>query len=222
MVLYCYIKLFNLFISQCFHKCLYNNDDYFLPAPSIIEEPDYHSLTGKVINTAIGDMYVVITMHIACMIDHLTNCSISLFCIVQVKMESLLGKAPDHNHVVKLLEDYSVEYDKIGLALGLSYSKRDQIRKDPTIPSPWIKLDTVINTWITEETSDVTWQLFIDAMKDKELLQLAGNIERFLETEEVKRFYAHKPLWVRTKKGIAAITCPTSFCMHCDNCDLEL
>ena len=105
----------------------------------------------------------------------------------------LLKKQPDHEHVISLLEDYMAEWDKLGRAFGLSFPQRDNIRYDGTRPKNLDKLNAVVNTWIKEQTSVVTWEHFIEAMQGEKLNQLASNIRDFLKRDDIRLFYSGKP-----------------------------
>ena len=111
---------------------------------------------------------------------------------IEPEEEILLKQQPDHEHVILLLSSYTANWDRLGGALGISFAQRQDIRLDGTIPKNLDKLNAVVNEWITQQTSEVTWEHFIKAMKSISLNQLAGNIKAFLEKEDIKKFYADK------------------------------
>ena len=99
-----------------------------------------------------------------------------------------------------MLHDHIHEYSEIGQLLGVSYAKRETIRKDYTIPDPKEKMNSIVAVWIEKETSNVTWEHFIEAMKDGELRKLVGEITKYTETDEVKESYADIEEWVSSRK----------------------
>ncbi len=109
----------------------------------------------------------------------------------------MLKKSPKQDHVVKLLNDHMHNPDRIGRLLGVDFAIRERIRKDYTITTAEGKMDTTVNYWIDEQTSDVTWEYFIKAMKDGSLNKLAGEIQRFIERDDIKQDYADVLEWVR-------------------------
>ena len=90
-------------------------------------------------------------------------------------------------------------YDEIGQLLEVNFATRDGIRTNFLIPKPLQKMNFIVNEWIATQTSDVTWEHFIQAMKNGVLMKLAGEIERYIEKEEIKQEYADVDEWVRTK-----------------------
>ncbi len=95
-----------------------------------------------------------------------------------------------------LLHDHIHEYDKIGQLLGVDFGTRERIKLDFTTPTALGKMNSIVNEWSTEQTSDVTWEHFIKAMKDG---NLTGEIKGFIERDDIKQEYAKEKEWVRTK-----------------------
>ena len=100
-----------------------------------------------------------------------------------------------------MLHDHIHEYDRIGGLLGVDFGMRQVIKKNPLEPTALEKMNAVVHTWFhePEETSDVTWDYFIKAMKGGSLNKLAGEIQRFIERDDIKQEYAKEEEWVRTK-----------------------
>ncbi len=98
---------------------------------------------------------------------------------------------------MKLLHDHIHEYDKIGRLLDVAYGKREKILRDFSKSAPDAKMNAIVNEWIEEKTSDVTWEHFIKAMKDGDLNKLAGEIIEFTEEDKTKQDYADVLEWVR-------------------------
>ncbi len=109
----------------------------------------------------------------------------------------MLKKSPRHEDVVGLLHDHIHNYDKIGQLLGVPFAKRDAVRIDPATLKVLLKMNIIVNIWIDDQTSDVTWEHFIGAMEKGELRKLAGEIIEFTEQDKTKQDYADVPEWVR-------------------------
>ena len=118
---------------------------------------------------------------------------------VKPEEESLLKKEPKHDHVIHLLQGYIYQYDTIGQLLGVNFATRQRIKRDFTIPDGLEKMNSIVNEWKTTQTSDVTWEHFIQAMKNGTLMKLAGEITRYIEKEEIKQKYADDDEWVHTR-----------------------
>ncbi len=99
-----------------------------------------------------------------------------------------------------LLHEHIYEYDRIGELLGVDFGTRQRIKLAFITPTAREKMNSIVNEWSTKQTSDVTWEHFIKAMKDGDLYKLAGEIQRFIERDDIKQEYAKEEEWVRTKK----------------------
>ena len=117
---------------------------------------------------------------------------------VKPQEESLLKKEPDLDHVFALLKSRAVDYQKFGRALRVSNKVRESIKMDLYKQTFEDKLTAVVEAWISAQTTDVTWEHFIEAMRKETLGQLVREIEEYLKDDEIKAFYANKPEWTRT------------------------
>ena len=98
-----------------------------------------------------------------------------------------------------LRHDHLHEYDKIGQLLGVDFPTRQSIKLDFINPTALEKMNAIVNEWSTKQTSDVTWEHFIKAMKDGDLYKLAGEIKGFIEKDDIKQEYAKEKEWVRIR-----------------------
>ena len=117
---------------------------------------------------------------------------------VRPQEESLLKKEPHLDHVVALLKSRAVDYQKFGRALKVSHQVRESIKMDLYKPTFEDKLDAVIKEWMSEQTSDVTWEHLIEAMIADRQGQLVREIGEYLKKDDIKASYADKPEWTRT------------------------
>ena len=95
-------------------------------------------------------------------------------------ISDILKEAPDKHDLLDILADIDDKWYEIGLSLkvganvlnGLESEKRKNI----------IKLDLVLQSWITTKSSPVTWDTVINAMKGRVVnnLQKADEIIEYL------------------------------------------
>ena len=135
------------------------------------------------------------TLFVLCLLLH-SLCITSFTASVKPEEESLLQKSPKQDHVVKLLHEHIYEYDRIGQLLGVDFGTRQRIKLDFTTPTALGKMNSIVNEWSTKQTYDVTWEHFIKAMKDGDFSKLPGEIEGFIERDDIKQEYAKEKEWV--------------------------
>ena len=95
-------------------------------------------------------------------------------------ISDLLKEAPDKHDLLNLLADIDDKWYEIGLSLkvGDNVLNRLESEKKKNI----IKLDLVLQSWITTKSSPVTWDTVITAMKGRVVnsLQKAEEIIKYL------------------------------------------
>ena len=100
--------------------------------------------------------------------------------VLYLDISDILKEAPDKHDLLDILADIDDKWYEIGLSLkvgdnvlnGLESEKRKNI----------IKLDLVLQSWITTKSSPVTWDKVITAMKGRVVnnLQKADEIVEYL------------------------------------------
>ncbi len=74
---------------------------------------------------------------------------------------------PTLSEVYRILKGKSANWNAIGEALGVSYNDRQGISHDLLIPTKEGKLEAVLNLWIQEQCSEVSWNHLYDIIKNE-------------------------------------------------------
>ena len=77
----------------------------------------------------------------------------------------------------------SASWDEIGSALEVSFNFRNNLRRDVGVNNDG-RLEAVLNNWISEQTSTVTWEKILDVLFEIER-NSAQRVTRFLRTQRI-------------------------------------
>ena len=83
----------------------------------------------------------------------------------------MVDTAPDKHKLVELLADIGHQWYVIGMALKVSDNVLEDLQTSPQDNK--VKLNKVINTWLTCQPSPVTWKTVISALEGKLVNNLA-------------------------------------------------
>ena len=75
---------------------------------------------------------------------------------------AILSTCPDENELLNLLASIDSDWFEIGKALNVSLNALEGFRQNSE--SNTVKLTNVIHSWVTTQSSPVTWQTVIDAI----------------------------------------------------------
>ena len=98
--------------------------------------------------------------HIMCMMtiySYIFTCQYLSFYIL-----AILSTRPDKNELLNLLANIDSDWFRIGTALNVSHNILQGFGQNNETNT--VKLTKVINSWITTQSSPVTWQTVIDAI----------------------------------------------------------
>ena len=74
----------------------------------------------------------------------------------------ILNTCPDENELLDLLASIDSDWYKIGKALKVSHNTLEGLSHNNE--SNTVKLEKVIHSWITTQSSPITWETVIDAI----------------------------------------------------------
>ena len=75
---------------------------------------------------------------------------------------AILSTCPDENDLLNLLANIDSDWFRIGRALKVSHNTLQGFRQNNETNT--VKLSNVINSWITTQSSPVTWRTVINAI----------------------------------------------------------
>ena len=96
----------------------------------------------------------------------------------------LLMKSPELDDVFHLLAKLSSSWHDIGGRLRVPIDERQSLLQNASI-SDESKLEKTLHIWICSQPSDVTWQMIIHVLIVFEKKNVAGEVTRFLEKQEI-------------------------------------
>lgn len=98
-------------------------------------------------------------------------------------------KSPEKYDVFKLLKEKSAEWEMFAAHLRVSDNIRKETRES-TINIE-LKLENVLGSWISSETTEVTWRKIIEVLeKDLQYKKIAKDVKEYLLTEEAIKKYS--------------------------------
>ena len=103
-------------------------------------------------------------------------------------------KIPDKRHLLDLLATISARWRNIGDALGVSNNNLESIENDHS--NDKVRLSKVIQIWMEEMPSDVTWRTIIEVVRGN----IVQNEDKAIEIEEfLKKYYYIQQKYIKTK-----------------------
>lgn len=87
---------------------------------------------------------------------------------------------PDHPDVFKLLKPIAVEYDSIGREMGVSYGKREELKRQGVMTTSESKLEAIIHNWMETKCSEVSWKQLIQVLKECGFSNIARDVFNYL------------------------------------------
>ena len=75
---------------------------------------------------------------------------------------AILSTRPDENELLNLLANIDSDWFRIGTALNVSHNTLEGFRQNSE--NNTVRLTNVIHSWVTTQSSPVTWQTVIDAI----------------------------------------------------------
>ena len=87
--------------------------------------------------------------------------------------------------VLGLVKDISASWNELGAELGVSLNYRTTLKGD----TDSVRLEVVLKNWIENETKEVKWEVFLEALKALKRRDLIKKVVKYLETPEIHRRY---------------------------------
>ena len=109
----------------------------------------------------------------------------------------LLMKPPEMNDAVHFMTEIAASWDEIGIALDVPPDYRDSLLRDPRLDNVG-KMDRVIRKWGSTQSTDVTWEKILKALKTCGQSNIAATMTEFLEKPENYAKYINKADFVHT------------------------
>ena len=104
------------------------------------------------------------------------------------RYRDLLMKSPELDDVFPLMTKLSSSWHDIGGKLGIPIDKRQSLLQNASISND-SKLEEILHLWICSQPSDVTWKMIIDVLIVFEKKNVASEVTRFLEKQDIYQKY---------------------------------
>ena len=104
------------------------------------------------------------------------------------RYRDLLMKSPELDDVFPLLAKLSSSWHDIGGRLRVPIDKRQSLLTNASISND-LKLEEILHVWICSQPSDVTWKMIIDVLIVFEKRDVASEVTRFLEKQDIYEKY---------------------------------
>ena len=95
---------------------------------------------------------------------------------------NISNKTPELNDVYQLLEDKSVDWDRIGKKLGVPMNDRVGLQRDQSLTNDQ-RLETVLNLWLQQGGDLSTWDQLMKSLVELKYNDVVGKIRQFLEMQ---------------------------------------
>ena len=95
---------------------------------------------------------------------------------------NISNKTPELNDVYQLLEDKSVDWDRIGKKLGVSVGIRVGLQRDQALTNGQ-RLETVLNKWLERGGDSYTWDQLMKSLEELNYNDVVRKIRTFLEVQ---------------------------------------
>ena len=113
----------------------------------------------------------------------------------EVDVSKVLNKIPDKHDLVNLLADVIDVWENIGIVLKVSNGKLQSLRY--SYLSETLKLADMLQSWLDEQSTPVTWSTVISALESKIVgkKQTAMEILQFLTQPDVYSKYINTDIF---------------------------
>ena len=98
-------------------------------------------------------------------------------------------KSPELDDVFPLMSELSASWHDIGGKLRVPIGERESLLRESRISDDG-KLEKMLYSWISSQTSDVTWKKILDILIAFKRKNIASEVTSFLDTQEAYDKYA--------------------------------